>query len=891
MSNRNSLLRRIASAKTFAEKSEAVNALEQYDRNEREAARVAREIDLGDTIVREAFTPVATYETSTVETDWLADFRVEASQKHIAIAEAAQWFERVSPEVKADRTEFGIQAEGFMRREANKYGEQASQVFSEGLAYIGTLYRQSASGLDQIQQTVDPHDNPKQTPLNPEVYDNFAAEVHPINAGVVGTETSERAPMMQMLMQQNGGQASPEVPGGHLEQGELSSPYSSPSPFGNADASTGSLFDSPDAPDAPNGLQSTASGLSDRFLGGYHTGHDDGLHFLQTGENKGSPFEYGTESHKGYSMGRADARGGLDPRFPYPRDEEDNIWHDDDDPNLVMASRVTDMPSLALNSGYNLDDFRREAASGLDQVQQTVDPHENPRPVPLNTEVAFPWMLDEQEEPEEANRREASLKSVEARLVEAELMGDVDRMARQAGLTREAFLPLLMRALPLLMRAAPKLLKAAPMVSGLMGGGDKQQQPAQGQEQEQEQAPATPLDNNTTPAGVTAALVAEGMSHREAGIMGDVMSAVPNVLKAVNPIAAPVVDMMTKNIPGMSPGKNNGTDDSGQQKDGGPLSHLPSSPLPMAGISDLIGGAVNALGKPASLQRQADMYGASDAPHNVPQPNVANNPSTTPNLDAGYAEGRRDATDPSVRPTFADASTAAGESGQYAMGYSDALQQLPGSENDRPGPARPSIPASVEESIRPSAKFVKKATAQTSDYRKGYAYAQKWDKSKPLVRTGSVEFETGLVAGIVDLADGSKRKMWHVAHLRAGGEFAGRAQAQGKYLSYLNKQAGVSSPGLEPTDPRMHASPTGQTPHNGPGTVPLLNGEQDAAAPAGPAPYNGATPFGQSVVPDRMPMPPTPMVNAPGAPQDNHYQASAFRRTVQANLLNNKRKG
>ena len=814
MSNRNSLLRRIASAKTLAEKSEAVNALEQYDRNEREAARVAREIDLGDTIVREAFTPVATYETSTVETDWLADFRVEASQKHIAIAEAAQWFERVSPEVKADRTEFGIQAEGFMRREANKYGEQAPQVFSEGLAYIGTLYRQSASGLDQIQQTVDPHDNPKQTPLNPEVYDNFAEEVHPINAGVVGTETSERAPMMQMLMQQNGGQASPEVPGGHLEQGELSSPYSSPSPFGNADASTGSLFDSPDAPDAPNG----------------------------------------------------------------PND-------------LTRGASLSDMPSLALNSGYNLDDFRREAASGLDQVQQTVDPHENPRPVPLNTEVAFPWMLDEQEEPEEANRREASLKSVEARLVEAELMGDVDRMARQAGLTREAFLPLLMRALPLLMRAAPKLLKAAPMVSGLMGGGDKQQQPAQGQEQEQEQAPATPLDNNTTPAGVTAALVAEGMSHREAGIMGDVMSAVPNVLKAVNPIAAPVVDMMTKNIPGMSPGKNNGTDDSGQQKDGGPLSHLPSSPLPMAGISDLIGGAVNALGKPASLQRQADMYGASDAPHNVPQPNVANNPSTTPNLDAGYAEGRRDATDPSVRPTFADASTAAGESGQYAMGYSDALQQLPGSENDRPGPARPSIPASVEESIRPSAKFVKKATAQTSDYRKGYAYAQKWDKSKPLVRTGSVEFETGLVAGIVDLADGSKRKMWHVAHLRAGGEFAGRAQAQGKYLSYLNKQAGVSSPGLEPTDPRMHASPTGQTPHNGPGTVPLLNGEQDAAAPAGPAPYNGATPFGQSVVPDRMPMPPTPMVNAPGAPQDNHYQASAFRRTVQANLLNNKRKG
>ena len=816
MSNRNSLLRRIASAKTFAEKSEAVNALDQYDRNEREAARVAREIDLGDTIVREAFTPVATYERSTVETDWLADFRVEASQKHIAIAEAAQWFERVSPEVKADRTEFGIQAEGFMRREANKYGEQASQVFSEGLAYIGTLYRQSASGLDQIQQTVDPHDNPKQTPLNPEVYDNFAEEVHPINAGVVGTETSERAPMMQMLMQQNGGQASPEVPGGHLEQGELSSPYSSPSPFGNADASTGSLFDSPDAPDAPNG----------------------------------------------------------------PND-------------LTRGASLSDMPSLALNSGYNLDDFRREAASGLDQVQQTVDPHDNPRPVPLNTEVAFPWMLDEQEEPEEANRREASLKSVEARLVEAELMGDVDRMARQAGLTREAFLPLLMRALPLLMRAAPKLLKAAPMVSGLMGGGDKQQQPAQGQEQEQEQeqAPATPLDNNTTPAGVTAALVAEGMSHREAGIMGDVMSAVPNVLKAVNPIAAPVVDMMTKNIPGMSPGKNNGTDDSGQQKDGGPLSHLPSSPLPMAGISDLIGGAVNALGKPASLQRQADMYGASDAPHNVPQPNVANNPSTTPNLDAGYAEGRRDATDPSVRPTFADASTVAGESGQYAMGYSDALQQLPGSENDRPGPARPSIPASVEESIRPSAKFVKKATAQTSDYRKGYAYAQKWDKSKPLVRTGSVEFETGLVAGIVDLADGSKRKMWHVAHLRAGGEFAGRAQAQGKYLSYLNKQAGVSSPGLEPTDPRMHASPTGQTPHNGPGTVPLLNGEQDAAAPAGPAPYNGATPFGQSVVPDRMPMPPTPMVNAPGAPQDNHYQASAFRRTVQANLLNNKRKG
>lgn len=278
----------------------AVAAVEDFDRSRREAADQAYSIDLANTRVEAAFTPVRVHEHHTASTDWLG--QVEASSQyggHEIVAQAALWFDRTSPELRADAAEFGEQAEGFIRRQASQYGEQAEALTQEGLSYLGFRWRrEGASGLDQVQQTVDPNNSPKTTPLNPEVFDNFAEEVDPINAGVVGTETSERAPLLQEIEQMGNGSAAPEKPGGHS--------------------------------------------TSDDFSGGYS-------------------------------------------EVPIATPEQ-------------MAGRqaaLYDDRTVALGAHHGtLDDFRREAASTLEQVQEVVDANNQPHtPDPLPEDVMFPWLI------------------------------------------------------------------------------------------------------------------------------------------------------------------------------------------------------------------------------------------------------------------------------------------------------------------------------------------------------------------------------------------------------------------------------------------------------------------------------------------------------------------
>jgi hypothetical protein len=105
----------------------------------------------------------------------------------------------------------------------------------------------------------------------------------------------------------------------------------------------------------------------------------------------------------------------------------------------------------------------------------------------------------------------------------------------------------------------------------------------------------------------------------------------------------------------------------------------------------------------------------------------------------------------------------------------------------------------------------------------------------------------------------------------------------------------ATSTDLDTMDSSASPSPTGQTPINGPGTVPPLAGQADPAAPGGPAPYNGAEPFGAPAVPTGVPAP-TPgnhyINDIPGGPVDGNVNPAtlAFRRTVQAAVLADRKK-
>jgi hypothetical protein len=316
------LVRAVNKASSLAEQARLLDELTKFDQGVRAQAAQASEVDFANTVVGDTLTPVRVHEHHTAATDWLGyEAAVDPQWHNQMVAEAATWFGRVPDFVKADPEEFSIQAAGKARQLAGPYGlqmEAASKAFTD---YAGFLRAQAASGLDQIQQTIDGNNQPKTTPLPTEVFDTFAPEVDPINAGVSGTEDSNRAPLIQEIV--NGGSGAdggaPEKPGGHSTGDELSwSP--------------------------PEGMQQDST----------------------------APLSYGQGPEGGAGTG--------------PRHQ----------------SALIPAPSPAIGYTMTMDDYlaaraggqgkgRREAASGLPMIQETVDANNQPHaPTPIPPAVAFP---------------------------------------------------------------------------------------------------------------------------------------------------------------------------------------------------------------------------------------------------------------------------------------------------------------------------------------------------------------------------------------------------------------------------------------------------------------------------------------------------------------------
>lgn len=233
--NRGDILRAIAAAATLAEQARLVAQLDEFDLRTRTREALEKEADWAAMTVQDKLQPVAVFSRTTSASDWLEDL-VEPEVDHARIvAQAARWFTQLSPQVREDAQECWEQARGHARRLASSYGAQAPEVEETFTTYTAFLQRQSASGLDQIQQAVSPDGStPKATELPQDVFDNFAPAVDPVNSGVVGTETSERNPLLQEISGGGSGGGSPEVPGGHSTGDDVSQPTpgggSGPSP-------------------------------------------------------------------------------------------------------------------------------------------------------------------------------------------------------------------------------------------------------------------------------------------------------------------------------------------------------------------------------------------------------------------------------------------------------------------------------------------------------------------------------------------------------------------------------------------------------------------------------------------------------------------------------------
>lgn len=161
-----------------------------------------------------------------------------------------------------------------------------------------------------------------------------------------------------------------------------------------------------------------------------------------------------------------------------------------------------------------------------------------------------------------------------------------------------------------------------------------------------------------------------------------------------------------------------------------------------------------------------------------------------------------------------------------------------------------------------SASFVDPDEADNPDFRKGYRFAARWAPGKKLVATGSPAFEAGLYAAISDRPD--VQRAWVAAHREQQGKHAELAHRLSSHAALTQAFAehtdvtvkglyvqAATSTDLDTTGPGSSPDPLGSTPINGPGTVPPLAGQGDPAASGGPAPYQGAEPFGNGpVAPD-----------------------------------------
>jgi hypothetical protein len=326
------LLREIAAASTFKEQAALVTELDALRNDRARQVAASRDVDLANAVVEQTLQPVRVHEMHTASTDWLDEVATTSDPQvaHTAVmAEASLWFGRTSSFVKSDEDEFNEQAKGQARRVAGAYGEQAPEAEQAFLDYVAFLHRrEAASGLDQIQQTVDPNNNPKTTPLPTETFDTFEEPVAPENQGVDEMQSSYNAPLLNEILQEGNGQGAPDVPGGHRWDAP-SQPAGGGSGMnvGASLATEGSLVDYPSV--AVNHVMDL-----DQFVAEQRA--------AKTAAAQPEPRPF------------VEAR-------PAPG-------------TRTVVARVT----------------RTVANSGLPQIQQAVDVDGNPSPTPLPEEVAFP---------------------------------------------------------------------------------------------------------------------------------------------------------------------------------------------------------------------------------------------------------------------------------------------------------------------------------------------------------------------------------------------------------------------------------------------------------------------------------------------------------------------
>ncbi len=388
-------LRKAANATTLAEQQGFVRQAEELKSAHHEAAFGGGEWSAEDAVIRDTLVPGFTHELHTASTDWLTDLDDSVDKRQASqnmIAEASLWYGRVSDEVKSYGSEYSEQAKNLAHRLAGQYGDfadEAERVFLDEASRLRTTAVRAGIVVEagDAGETPDSAKGPAQKAFEAKVEreldkdrdgnikdrDFKANEKHasyedeaddeadpnkdddwfePKTSGLSHYASSD---LFAVLAASEGTEDTTGNPGVYNDNPALTSSNRAPaipelqqsSPVVKAnDPGLGQTDDLTGANNAPINQQDHAS---------------KGTFPVQGAMNK--------ESSMGQQYAGCPTCGG----------------------HGKVAVRQRELPSIL--------DISKEGVSGLDQIDQTVDPHDNgPKPTSLPVDVAFPWTLNPQQQ-------------------------------------------------------------------------------------------------------------------------------------------------------------------------------------------------------------------------------------------------------------------------------------------------------------------------------------------------------------------------------------------------------------------------------------------------------------------------------------------------------------
>lgn len=376
------LLIEAGNAPTIGESQRLVTEAENLRTVLAEKIAADRGLDLAHAVIDERLTPVAVHEFHTAATDWIGDVDTafdKTAMTNIILAEASLWYGDIPHEVKSYRDEFEQQAFGQARHLAGAYGEQAAEAEHAFINHVATLYgREKKAGLFTEAASTVPQ-------VGEDGYPDGQFSTGGTYQGLpADATTSENAAVIQQLEANNGSNASQDV-----------TPVNDP---GLAQADT-----------QVDRTDNSSGGPTDQVA----DAGQDKLARRTAAENMkcencndvAIPFKTDEAGMQWYSHGynpdnnehpvvvNGKTLPTVSPRGRIVSAKENHMQHAQCPTcggHGRVAVRVAPQPTIAsLVTGK-----RHKAVSGLDQLDQIVDPHDNgPAPTPLPQEVAFPWTI------------------------------------------------------------------------------------------------------------------------------------------------------------------------------------------------------------------------------------------------------------------------------------------------------------------------------------------------------------------------------------------------------------------------------------------------------------------------------------------------------------------